>query len=152
MLSTPIESLKVLFFVLLVTHTIVAALDTDQDFVDHEDDFDDHSRGEIKETASLQGLSHFLAQQKMPANYTCEKFPRVCGLKDSAGPDCCKKKCVNVKTDQLNCGMCGYKCKYAEICCGGRCVNASFDKSHCGGFHKKCKKGELCVYGMCDYA
>ncbi|THF97373.1 hypothetical protein TEA_017373 [Camellia sinensis var. sinensis] len=122
MLSTP---LKVLFFVLFVTLTIVAALDTDQDLVDHEDDFDDHSRGEIKETASLRGQRR---------------------------PDCYKKKCVNVKTDQLNCGMRGYKCKYAEICCGGRFVNASFDKSHCGGCHKKCKKGELCEYGMCDYA
>ncbi|KAL5775297.1 hypothetical protein ACOSP7_012854 [Xanthoceras sorbifolium] len=84
---------------------------------------------------------------------TCDKFPRICRqLKSSSGPDCCKKKCVDVRTDRLNCGMCGYKCKYNEICCKGKCVNGSFDRRHCGGCNKKCKKGEFCVYGMCNYA
>ena len=105
-----------------------------------------------KSSASLRGLSRLLAQQNLIANMTCDKFPRVCRLKGSAGPDCCKKKCVNVKKDRLNCGMCGYKCKYSEICCKGNCVNASFDKRNCGGCNNKCKKGEYCVYGMCSYA
>ncbi|KAL7213576.1 hypothetical protein ACSBR2_016160 [Camellia fascicularis] len=130
MLSIPIESLKILFFVLLVTLTIVAALDTDQDFVDYEDDSDDRSHGEIKETVSLRGLSRFLAQQKIPANYTCEKFPRVCGLKGSAGPDCCKKKCVNVKTHQLNCGMCGYSLQRLNVTLNYS-INASLKARAC---------------------
>ncbi|KAL6197659.1 hypothetical protein ACLB2K_033265 [Fragaria x ananassa] len=104
-------------------------------------------------TSSLRGVSRFLGLQQIPlGNYTCDKFPRVCRLKKSSGPDCCKKKCANVKTDRLNCGMCGYKCKYTEICCRGKCVNASFDKRHCGGCNHKCKRGEFCVYGMCNYA
>ncbi|MFQ6655284.1 hypothetical protein Gotur_025911 [Gossypium turneri] len=70
----------------------------------------------------------------------------------SPGPDCCKRKCVNVMKDRFNCGMCGYKYKYSEICCKGQFINASFDKRNCGGYHKKCKKGEFCVYGMCNYA
>ncbi|XWS18174.1 hypothetical protein CRYUN_Cryun32bG0019900 [Craigia yunnanensis] len=108
---------------------------------------------EIQEQTSLRGLSRFLAQQNLKPKLTCDKFPRICRLKNSSpGPDCCKKKCVNVKKDRLNCGMCGYKCKYTKICCKGQCVNASFDKRNCGGCNKKCKKGEFCVYGMCNYA
>ncbi|KAI4295945.1 hypothetical protein L6164_035938 [Bauhinia variegata] len=103
---------------------------------------------EIEEASSLRGM----AQQNLISNMTCDKFPKVCRLKSSKGPHCCKKKCVNVNTDKLNCGMCGYKCTYTEICCKGNCVNASFDKRHCGGCNHKCKKGELCVYGMCNYA
>ncbi|KAK3432101.1 hypothetical protein EUGRSUZ_E04009 [Eucalyptus grandis] len=84
---------------------------------------------------------------------TCNKYPRICRAKGSPGPDCCNKKCVNVSTDRLNCGMCGHKCRYSEICCQGQCVNAMFDKKHCGGCNNKCKrKNSACVYGMCSYA
>ncbi|KAK2644541.1 hypothetical protein Ddye_019736 [Dipteronia dyeriana] len=105
-------------------------------------------------STSLRGVSRLLAQQNLIANMTCDKFPHVCRQVKSIPPvqDCCKKKCVNVNSDRLNCGMCGYKCKYTEICCKGKCVNDSFDKSNCGGCNKKCKKGEFCVYGMCNYA
>ncbi|KAB5560375.1 hypothetical protein DKX38_005332 [Salix brachista] len=99
------------------------------------------SLSEIQEVASLRGVGRVLAQQNMIANLTCNKFPRICRLKTSPGPDCCNKKCVNVKKDRLNCGVCGYKCKYTEICCKGQCVNVSFDKRNCGGCKKKCKKG-----------
>jgi len=110
------------------------------------------SLSEIQEVTSLRGVGRVLAQQNLIANLTCNKFPRICRVKTSPGPDCCNKKCVNVKKDRLNCGMCGHKCKYTEICCKGQCVNASFDKRNCGGCNKKCKKGEFCVYGMCSYA
>ncbi|XP_031274964.1 stigma-specific STIG1-like protein 1 [Pistacia vera] len=113
---------------------------------------DDYSTEEL--TTSLRGVNRLLAQQNLAANnMTCDQFPRVCRqMKSSPGPDCCKKKCVNVETDKLNCGMCGYTCKYTEICCKGQCVNASFDNRNCGGCGKKCKRGEYCVYGMCNYA
>lgn len=110
---------------------------------------------ELEETSfgsSLRRFRRFRGQKHLPASYTCNKFPRVCRLKGSAGPDCCKKKCVSIKKDRLNCGMCGHKCKYNEICCNGRCVNASFDRKHCGGCQNKCKKGDVCVFGMCSYA
>ncbi|KAK6269062.1 hypothetical protein QUC31_013222 [Theobroma cacao] len=129
--------LLTIFFTLSATIAILAATSLA--------DFDE------KQT-SLRGLSRFLAQQNLKANVTCDNFPRICRLKNSPGPDCCKKRCVNVKTDRMNCGMCGYKCKYGEICCKGQCVNASFDKRNCGGCNKRCKKGEFCVYGMCNYA
>lgn len=110
------------------------------------------SFSEIQALTSIRGVSRILAQQNLIAKMTCNKFPRICHFKSSPGPDCCHKKCVNVKTDRLNCGMCGYKCKYTEICCRGKCVNASFDKRHYGGCNIKCKKGQFCAYGICGYA
>ena len=107
---------------------------------------------ETNRSSSLRRSRRFRGNKRLPSSYTCNKFPRVCRVKGSAGPDCCNKKCVNVKEDRLNCGMCGQKCKYSEICCNGKCVNASFDKKHCGGCHNRCKKGDVCVFGMCSYA
>ncbi|XVF27923.1 hypothetical protein REPUB_Repub14bG0151300 [Reevesia pubescens] len=110
---------------------------------------DDHSQ---VEPTSLRGIpSRFLAE-KPRAVMTCNKYPRVCHVAGSPGPDCCKKKCVNVKTDRLNCGRCGKKCKYSEICCKGQCVNPMSHKKHCGGCNNNCNKGSKCLYGMCSYA
>ncbi|CAI9086820.1 OLC1v1020736C1 [Oldenlandia corymbosa var. corymbosa] len=83
---------------------------------------------------------------------TCNKFPRVCSTRGSPGPDCCKKKCVNVMQDRANCGMCGKQCKYWEICCKGKCVNPSTNWKHCGACFNSCDKGSSCAYGMCSYA
>ncbi|KAF5729080.1 putative Stigma-specific Stig1 family protein [Tripterygium wilfordii] len=94
-------------------------------------------------------LGRFL-RQRVPMK--CNKNPRICRAEGSPGRDCCKKKCVNVKTDRHNCGMCGKKCKYSEICCKGKCVKPMYDKKHCGGCNNKCNKGSACVYGMCSYA
>ena len=126
--------LLMLFFLVLLSIVVNAAIN-------------DIAFSETQESSiAPRGTRRFLASM------TCDKFPRVCRLKSSKGPDCCKKKCVNVKTDRLNCGMCGYKCKYTEICCKGKCVNSSFDNRHCGGCNVRGKKGELCVFGMCNYA
>ncbi|KAI3765626.1 hypothetical protein L2E82_15666 [Cichorium intybus] len=100
---------------------------------------------------SLRGASRFLAQQSRGLQ-KCNKNPRLCRVKGSPGPDCCKKQCVNVKTDKQNCGLCGKKCKHQEICCKGKCLNIMADKHNCGGCNNKCKRGNTCVYGMCSYA
>ncbi|XP_030446612.1 stigma-specific STIG1-like protein 1 [Syzygium oleosum] len=115
---------------------------------------DSSSLETLDPATSLRGTGRFLAQATSSrAALTCNKYPRICRAKGSPGPDCCKKKCVNVSTDRLNCGMCGHKCKYSEICCKGQCVSPMFDKKHCGGCNNKCKrKGSSCVYGMCSYA
>ncbi|XP_057537630.1 stigma-specific STIG1-like protein 1 [Amaranthus tricolor] len=83
---------------------------------------------------------------------TCDKFPRVCHVKGSPGPDCCWKKCVNVKIDNLNCGMCGRRCRFPETCCNGRCINTLYDRKNCGGCKNKCQRGSFCYNGMCSYA
>ncbi|KAA8520127.1 hypothetical protein F0562_014383 [Nyssa sinensis] len=81
----------------------------------------DHDEDAATETftTSLRGTHRILAQTSR-VTMTCDKYPRVCRAKGSPGPDCCKKKCVNVLTDRLNCGMCGKTCKYSETCCKGQ--------------------------------
>lgn len=104
-------------------------------------------------TTFLRGTSRFLASRgRSTAVMTCDKYPRMCRTKGSAGPDCCKKKCVDTLTDTLNCGKCGKKCKFSEICCKGKCVNPRSDRRNCGGCNNRCKKGSSCVLGMCSYA
>ncbi|KAE8656523.1 F-box/RNI/FBD-like domains-containing protein [Hibiscus syriacus] len=111
---------------------------------------DEEDRGQV-EPPSVGITSRFLAQKPRGA-MTCNKYPRVCRVAGSPGPDCCKKRCVNVTTDRLNCGKCGRKCKYSEICCKGKCVNPMSNKWHCGGCNNGCDKGSKCLYGMCSYA
>ncbi|XP_031491112.1 stigma-specific STIG1-like protein 1 [Nymphaea colorata] len=82
----------------------------------------------------------------------CKKYPFVCRLRGSAGPDCCGNSCVNTFTDRRNCGRCGKKCRHGETCCGGQCVNLSFNTSHCGRCFNKCSAGDSCSYGLCAYA
>ncbi|KAK1556641.1 hypothetical protein Q3G72_009294 [Acer saccharum] len=136
----------------LSTATLSSDYDQEPSLAYHNDDHDDNDTL----TNSLRGASRFLASRRTRVNVvkaTCDKYPRVCHTKGSPGRDCCKKKCVNLNTDKLNCGKCGRKCKYSEICCKGECVNPMYNKKHCGGCNNKCgKKGSYCVYGMCSYA
>eukprot|EP00268_Persea_americana_P041860 TRINITY_DN41826_c0_g1_i1.p1 TRINITY_DN41826_c0_g1~~TRINITY_DN41826_c0_g1_i1.p1 ORF type:complete len:174 (+),score=23.77 TRINITY_DN41826_c0_g1_i1:64-522(+) len=97
----------------------------------------------------LRWNGRFLAQSKV---LKCNKNPKICFAAGSPGPNCCKRKCVNLMTDRVNCGACGKKCKYTEACCKGKCVNLAFDKRHCGQCNNRCEKGDYCVYGLCNYA
>ena len=101
---------------------------------------------------SLRGTKGFHGHKHGRGVMTCDKYPRVCRVTGSEGPDCCRKKCVNVSTDRNNCGKCGKRCKYSQVCCRGKCVNPMFDKHHCGRCGNKCNKGDSCVYGICSYA
>ncbi|GAB2231599.1 hypothetical protein Droror1_Dr00010608 [Drosera rotundifolia] len=122
-----------------------------------ENELDEHSQGEdlaASQSSFLLGFRGRLLSQKKKSSQkkTCHQFPRICHTKGSPGPDCCKKKCVNVETDNHNCGECGLKCKHHEICCKGKCVDTRNDKKNCGRCANKCKKGRTCDYGMCSYA
>lgn len=139
--------LKLLLF-LAAAMPIVAAVDVD----DYNADMDMQSEvtfAESQEATSLRGVSRFLEHQKLVVNLTCDKFPRVCRSKGSLGPDCCKKKCVNVKTDALNCNQCGRKCKKGEVCCKGKCVNVKIDARNCNQCGRKCGNGGHCCNGKC---
>lgn len=107
---------------------------------------------ESEELGSLRGSKGLHGHKNVRGAMTCDKYPRVCRVKGSEGPDCCKKKCVNVSMDRNNCGKCGKRCKYSQVCCKGKCVNPMFDKHHCGRCDNKCNKGDSCVYGLCSYA
>ncbi|KAI4298726.1 hypothetical protein L6164_032250 [Bauhinia variegata] len=105
---------------------------------------------ESEEKPSLRMANRLLGSRRV---MTCDKYPRVCGVVGSRGPDCCHKKCVRVSRDRNNCGKCGNKCKYSQICCKGNCVNPMADKNHCGRCGNKCQiKGDYCQHGMCSYA
>ncbi|KAM7477620.1 hypothetical protein LguiA_025833 [Lonicera macranthoides] len=155
------ELFKLLFSLFVVMTTtlplFVTPTTSTKELVHHVDEENNNTISDLyvletKEPPSLPGrLGRFLAQ-KPRAAMTCDKYPKVCKSKGSNGPDCCKKKCVNVTSDRLNCGKCGKKCKYSEICCRGKCVNPSMDEKHCGSCNNKCKKGGSCVYGLCNYA
>ena len=93
----------------------------------------------------------FLAQQ-FKAVRTCEVYPKLCRDKNSLGPNCCNKQCVNLMTNKLNGGKCGKKVHYFEMCCQGKCVNPSSDETHYGQCNNKCNKGNSCEYGLCSYA
>ncbi|CAL9017716.1 unnamed protein product, partial [Prunus brigantina] len=66
-----------------------------------------------EQSSTLHGNGRSLLRKRW-LRLTCNKFPRICRAKGSPGPSCCKKKCVNVLTDRLNCGRCGKKCRYNE--------------------------------------
>ncbi|XP_068666681.1 stigma-specific STIG1-like protein 1 [Aristolochia californica] len=100
-------------------------------------------------SVTLRGVTRSLAGK---ATVTCNQYPQICRNMGSPGPDCCRKQCVDVMTDRLNCGQCGYKCKYAAACCGGRCVNFANDEKNCGSCYKRCSNGDICVHGLCNYA
>ncbi|KAK2394196.1 hypothetical protein QL285_056054 [Trifolium repens] len=103
--------------------------------------------------SSHQGTSHFfLSRKQNRVSLTCDKYPKVCLVKGSAGPDCCNNKCVNFTRDMFNCGRCGKKCSFPKICCEGKCVNPRSNKKHCGKCGNKCESRGSCVYGMCSYA
>ncbi|XVE80425.1 hypothetical protein DITRI_Ditri14bG0138500 [Diplodiscus trichospermus] len=98
-------------------------------------------------------VSRFLQQAKNPrAADHCNKDEEVCYVQGGNNSTCCNNKCVDLVTDNNNCGACKRKCKFTEVCCRGECINISFDKRHCGACNHRCKPGEYCVYGMCNYA
>ncbi|XP_027339501.1 stigma-specific STIG1-like protein 1 [Abrus precatorius] len=134
------KSLLILFLLAVLLALVIADSETQ------------HKEELPKELTSLRGAKGLHGHKYGRGFMTCDKYPRVCRVKGSQGPDCCRKKCVNVSTDRNNCGKCGKKCKYSQMCCRGKCINPMFDKHHCGGCGNKCSKGNFCVYGMCSYA
>ncbi|KAK5831506.1 hypothetical protein PVK06_015304 [Gossypium arboreum] len=79
--------------------------------------------------------------------FTCDKRPEICSTK---GQFCCNRRCVDLKTDQYNCGRCGRTCNYSKICCEGKCVSPLSNEKHCGGCNNNCGKGSSCLYAYCD--
>ncbi|XP_002529446.2 stigma-specific STIG1-like protein 1 [Ricinus communis] len=98
-------------------------------------------------------LSRFLAEDKNPrAADHCRKDQDVCYYMGGKNYTCCNNKCLDLSTDDKNCGACKKKCLHTQTCCRGQCVYLSLDKRHCGKCNNRCLDGEYCVFGMCSYA
>lgn len=57
--------------------------------------------------------------------------------------------CINIQSDEENCGSCGNRCAAGELCCGGRCINPDTDEEFCGGCNVRCERGQACCGGTC---
>lgn len=93
------------------------------------------------------------------------------GSSGGGGGDCssvgltnCSDACVDLATDEANCGVCGQQCGAGELCidgqcsltcqsgldvCFGVCADLNKDEANCGGCGVACAAGELCVNGTC---
>jgi hypothetical protein len=73
----------------------------------------------------------------------------------------CSGACVDLQTDQANCGRCGYNC-FSRACvaarcqtcstgqtaCPGQCTDTLVDPANCGGCGQVCPSG-ACRFGVC---
>ncbi len=77
----------------------------------------------------------------------------------------CGAACVDIATDDANCGKCGNACSSASHCvagsctcppgapvCGGVCVDVKSDPDNCNGCGNRCAAGNSCVNGTCSCA
>ena len=85
-------------------------------------------------------------------------------------PDClgdavaCGGTCVELRSDNLNCGACGHACADGQVCsagacslvcaggatkCGSSCVDTHRDSSNCGACGNACGAGLVCSDSAC---
>ncbi|MFC1591541.1 hypothetical protein ACFL43_03355 [Thermodesulfobacteriota bacterium] len=80
---------------------------------------------------------------------------------------CCSYQCLNVLTDETNCGDCGVQCDPGEVCldgqcncdgvacgpgercCNGVCINILTNRNNCGSCGNICSGAESCSAGVC---
>ncbi len=82
----------------------------------------------------------------------------------SGGLTLCAGACVNLDSDDVNCGACERACATGEACmtgvctsvcpmgaidCSGTCVDPLTDDMNCGGCGAACGTGEACTAGAC---
>ena len=90
-------------------------------------------------------------------------------------PDCkgsavvCGDSCVQLKSDNLNCGVCGTACAAGKVCSAGACAetcaagatacpavaptycaDVTTDESNCGTCGTACTTGQACTAGVCS--
>lgn len=121
--------------------------------------------------------------QRMSRSYLAPLFATLVFI----GPGCTKQadckgaaqvcggSCVELKSDDLNCGACGTACDAGQVCsagscqlscqvglldCGGKCVDPATDRSFCGAGPScagseagaVCGAGSYCEAGRCQSA
>ena len=78
----------------------------------------------------------------------------------------CGDTCIDVSSNNMNCGMCGNACSGTQVCrmgacvddmpcpmgqqrCGMTCVNTATDAMNCGSCGNACPMGQTCTGGSC---
>ncbi|CAA6660215.1 unnamed protein product [Spirodela intermedia] len=94
------------------------------------------------------------ASTAAPRRVGCRHRPWVCFDREHPFRRrmCCRNRCVDVGSDENNCGLCKARCPFAWSCCVGICVNTNVNPFHCGGCSVRCPLGVPCRYGLCGYA
>lgn len=106
-----------------------------------------------------------VARRKCAVDTDCGPVERCFKGECRCGGTLCNGKCVNAKSDVLNCGGCGVTCDDpAPRCvfgacrgcdpsiglfwCDEACVNLKHNPGHCGACGTRCR--ERCINGKCD--
>jgi hypothetical protein len=66
-----------------------------------------------------------------------------------SGTTLCGTNCVNLRTDESNCGACGAACAPGKKCCNGQCLDTGRDEHNCGRCGHRCRRHEVCRRGRC---
>ncbi len=73
----------------------------------------------------------------------------------------CGEACVDIESDEANCGGCNMSCDPAATCvagdcmcpddaCDGVCVDFQTDETTCGDCDTACQGGAVCTAGVCE--
>lgn len=103
-------------------------------------------RGRLRLCTSLPIVCHQLAHAEQMNHIAL--YGR---LPTPTKPACCGILCVDLNTDQLNCGSCGNACGLLKTCCNGICTDLNTDNLNCGQCNNPCAPHDPCQYGMCGY-
>jgi hypothetical protein len=110
-----------------------------------------------QEETSPTGCLRSCWTRRSPDTGTCDEYDVECrGCPITCPPDytLCGIRCINLNTDQNNCGRCGNVCppgldNAPPTCCNARCVDVSSDPNNCGKCGSVCTPGVCCSGGCC---
>ncbi len=108
------------------------------------------------QTATCDSLGHLV-----PVS-TCVHGCVLGACCGAATPDACGNSCVDLQTNNSNCGTCGHACTGGKTCqagacacptnqtdCGGSCVNLQTNKLNCNACGNACPGSQSCSGGAC---